>query len=77
MPADPTPARKARRSYYYRRPLALRELGPAIGVGIGVGLAAFYVTRLLLERTPLVPAVPGAPPVRAGRAGRPLARPRA
>lgn len=75
MQSDPIPAREARRSYYYRRPLALRELGPAIGVGIGVGLAAFYVARLLLERTPLMPAAPGAPPVRAGRAGRPLARP--
>ena len=39
--------------YSYRRPLRLRELLPAIGIGIGAGLFAFYVTRLLLQRTPL------------------------
>jgi hypothetical protein len=26
---------------------------PAIGVAIGAGFFAFYITRLLLERTPL------------------------
>jgi hypothetical protein len=41
--------------YYYRRPLTPRELVPALGVGVGVGLVAFYITRLLLERTPLRP----------------------
>jgi H+/Cl- antiporter ClcA len=39
--------------YSYRRDLSLRELAPAIGVGIGVGLLAFYVARLFFERTPL------------------------
>jgi len=39
--------------YYYRRPLRLSELWPAIGIGIGAGFFAFYVTRLLLQRTPL------------------------
>jgi len=39
--------------YTYRRPLSVRELLPAIGVGIGAGLFAYYVTRLLLQRTPL------------------------
>lgn len=43
--------------YSYRRDLSLRELLPAVGVGVGVGLgaglAAFYVARLLLQRTPL------------------------
>lgn len=39
--------------YSYRRALSLRELLPAVGVGVGVGLAAFYVARVLLERTPL------------------------
>ncbi len=39
--------------YYYRRPLTPRELVPALGVGVGVGLVAFYIVRLLLERTPL------------------------
>ena len=41
--------------YVYRRPLEARELIPAIGAGIVTGLAAFYVARLLLERTPLLP----------------------
>jgi hypothetical protein len=41
--------------YYYRRPLTPRELVPALGVGVGVGLVAFYVARILLQRTPLRP----------------------
>jgi len=28
-------------------------LWPAIGAGIGAGLIAFYITRLMLQRTPL------------------------
>ena len=39
--------------YSYRRPVGLRELLPALGVGIAVGMFAFYVTRVLLQRTPL------------------------
>ena len=39
--------------YSYRRHLSLREMLPAIGVGIGVGVFAYYVTRLFLQRTPL------------------------
>lgn len=39
--------------YFYRRQLNLRDLAPAIGVGVGVGLVAFYVARLFFERTPL------------------------
>lgn len=65
--SDPVPAREARRSYYYRRPLGIVELLPAVGVGLGIGLAAFYVTRVLLERTPLAPEPPGAPVVRGPR----------
>jgi hypothetical protein len=41
--------------YVYRRTLDARELIPAIGAGIVTGLAAFYVARLFLERTPLLP----------------------
>jgi hypothetical protein len=41
--------------YVYRRPLSGRELIPAIGAGVVTGLAAFYVARLFLERTPLLP----------------------
>ena len=42
--------------YYYRRRLTLREQLPAIGVAVGAALAAFYVARVLIQRTPLVPA---------------------
>ena len=56
----------SRRSYSYRRPLGVRELLPAVGVGVGVGLLAFYVARVLLERTPLV-TPPPRPPVRGRR----------
>ena len=41
--------------YVYRRSLDARELIPAIGAGIVTGLAAFYVVRLILQRTPLLP----------------------
>ena len=41
--------------YVYRRSLDTRELIPAIGVGVVAGFAAYYVVRLLLERTPLLP----------------------
>jgi len=41
--------------YTYRRPLRASELLPAIGVGVAAGVAAFYVARLFLQRTPLLP----------------------
>lgn len=41
--------------YVYRRKLSGRELIPAVGAGVLTGLAAFYVARLFLERTPLLP----------------------
>ncbi|MDB4899587.1 MAG: hypothetical protein JWN53_1395 [Gemmatimonadetes bacterium] len=41
--------------YVYRRPLAGRELLPAIGAGVAAGLLTYYVARLFLERTPLLP----------------------
>jgi hypothetical protein len=28
---------------------------PAVGVGVGIGLIAFYLAKILLERTPLRP----------------------
>ena len=43
----------ARAGYYYRRKLGLRELLPAFGVAVAAGMLAFYVTRLMLQRTPL------------------------
>ena len=42
-------------TYHYRRPLAVRELLPAVGAGVVVGLAAFYMARILLQRTPFQP----------------------
>ena len=42
-------------NYVYRRKLETRELIPAIGAGIVTGLAVFYVAKLFLERTPLLP----------------------
>jgi hypothetical protein len=46
-------ADEVRSAYYYRRPLSARELLPALGIGIGAGAVAFYIAKLLLERTPL------------------------
>ena len=43
------------RGYSYRRDLLAGELIPAIGAGLAVGVAAFYVATLFLQRTPLVP----------------------
>ncbi len=45
--------------YYYRRPLSASELLPAVSVGLGAallaGLATFYLTKIYLQRTPLLP----------------------
>jgi len=50
---SPLRPRDERASYSYRRKLGVAELLPAIGVGIGAAFLAYYVTRLLLQRTPL------------------------
>ena len=42
--------------YVYRRDLEPAEMLPAVGIGIGVGLLAFYGALILLQRTPLEPA---------------------
>ena len=39
--------------YSYRRTLSAVELLPAIGVGVAAGALAFYVARMVLQRTPL------------------------
>jgi hypothetical protein len=51
------PSREVARleGYVYRRKLTGRELIPAVGAGVVTGLAAYYVARLFLERTPLLP----------------------
>ena len=41
--------------YTYRRDLGVGEMIPAIGAGLAIGVAAFYVATLFLQRTPLVP----------------------
>ena len=56
--------------YYYRRQLGAKDLLPAAGVGAVIGLAAFYIVQLLIQRTPLVPQgelarTPATPPKRA------------
>jgi hypothetical protein len=62
MPRPPIPERAESRfdeephaTYTYRRRLGAGDLARAAAIGAGVGLAAFYVARLFLERTPLVP----------------------
>jgi hypothetical protein len=66
MPAktDPQPER-AGSDYYYRRSLSAQQLLPAIGAGVAVGVAVFYVVRAILQRTPLLPEpLPPLSPVR-------------
>ena len=54
MPAKSDPRdESAGVEYSYRRTLSAGELLPAIGVGVAAGALAFYVTRILLQRTPL------------------------
>ena len=48
-------APRTKNEYVYRRRLEPTDLLPAIGVGVGVGLFAFYVAYLFLQRTPLEP----------------------
>lgn len=57
MPRSDRPTQATARldGYVYRRPLTGRELIPAIGAGLVTGLAGYYVARLFLERTPLLP----------------------
>jgi hypothetical protein len=39
--------------YYYRRELDPRETLTAAGIAVGAGLAAFYLARIMLQRTPI------------------------
>jgi hypothetical protein len=39
--------------YYYRRELGTRETLTVAGIAVGAGLAAFYLARLMLQRTPI------------------------
>ena len=53
MSANADPRRDARESYSYRRQLSGRDLLPAVAIGVGAGLVAFYVARLFVQRTPI------------------------
>jgi hypothetical protein len=56
--SDKVPARRFTTrldGYVYRRPVRGTELIPAIGAGVAAGLATFYVVKLFLQRTPLLP----------------------
>ena len=39
--------------YYFRRELDQRETLTAAGIAVGAGLAAFYLARIMLQRTPI------------------------
>ena len=71
MPANPEPLFEAtdNRHYYYRRRLGMRELVPAVAVGVGAGLVAFYLARLFAQRTPLLDDSAKRRPRRAGGKG--------
>jgi hypothetical protein len=56
MPAKSDPRDKsAGAEYFYRRSLSARELLPAIGIGVAAAVVAFYVARIVIQRTPLAP----------------------
>jgi hypothetical protein len=65
-------------TFDYRRKLGLKESLPALGAAVGAGAAVFYLARLVMQRTPLVPRreiVPGSDlpvqPQPAPKVGRP------
>ena len=39
--------------YYYRRELDPRETLTVAGIAVGAALAAFYLARIMLQRTPI------------------------
>lgn len=60
-PTPPTPRVHGRRGQYQpayvtRKRLEPGELFTATGVGVAAGLAFFYLAKVWLERTPLMPA---------------------
>jgi hypothetical protein len=70
MSAKSDPHETAAAEYFYRRSLTMSELLPAIGVGVAAGVVAFYLSRLVLQRTPLVPRTTTASPRRRSRVSR-------
>ena len=58
--------------YYYRRELTSRDLLPAVGAAVGLGVVTFYLASLWLQRTVLdVVTVPREPKVPSTRKVRP------
>ena len=54
MSANPEPRHAARESYSYRRRLSVSELLPVVAIAVGAGVVAFYIARILKQRTALV-----------------------
>ena len=56
MPANREPLHEAadKHSYYYRRSLTPRDYLLAAGVGLGVGVFAYYVATRFAQRTLLL-----------------------
>ena len=56
MPANREPLHEASdaHSYYFRRSLTTKDYLLATGIGLGVGLAAFYLATRFVQRTPLL-----------------------
>ena len=54
--------------YDDRQPVRGRALLPAIAAGVGVGLAVFYIARIMAERAPLLADEPEALPAGAASA---------
>jgi hypothetical protein len=56
MPANREPLHEASdaHTYYYRRRLKARDVLMAAGVGISVGMFAFYLATRFAQRTPLL-----------------------
>lgn len=67
MPANTEPLHEANdaHSYVYRRRLSGGELVPAVIAGVCIGLAGFYLARLMIQRTRLVDNQPVGRPLRA------------
>lgn len=54
MPSPRSRPESPATEYVYRRQPEPRELLPALGAALGVGLAVFYVARLFIQRTSLI-----------------------
>jgi hypothetical protein len=71
---EETPARRGPfvpDRYYARRRLTSRELLPAVGTAVGVGLSAFYLAKVWMERVVLDEFEPAAAPPAPKHTGRP------